>query len=449
VWNLVVANAADTRFAKNRDGDYVAYQVVGDGPIDVLVNRLTIFPVDLMWDEPRLAQFLNRLSSFCRHIWFDPRGTGASDGIAHRDVRLTESVVDDMVTVLDAVGVERAVLLGLNVPPALLFAATHPERTAALVLFNAMARIREADDYPEGMSDREIEAHSTRHAPGVPSPSVTSVEAVAPSLVDDARFRGWFDRAQRLTLTPKEAAWRLMGSYEVDVRDVLGSIRAPTLVIYRRGVRSAAQSRYLADQIHGAERVELDGDDVLAFTGNSSAVLDAIEEFLTGHHTPPPVDRVLATLLFTDLVESTQFAGRLGDRRWRELLESHDVVVREELDRFRGREIKFTGDGFLATFDGPARAIRCACAIRDALGALGLEVRAGLHTGEIELHGKDLAGIAVHIAQRVMTLAQPDQVLISRTVADLIAGSDIELFDLGEHDLKGVPGPWRLFSVDV
>jgi len=176
-------------------------------------------------------------------------------------------------------------------------------------------------------------------------------------------------------------------------------------------------------------------------------VLDAIEEFLTGQHAPPPVDRVLATLLFTDLVESTQLAGRLGDRRWRELLEGHDAAVHHELERFRGREVKFTGDGFLTTFDGPARAIRCACAIRDALGALGLEVRAGLHTGEIEVHGDDLAGIAVHIAQRVMTLAQPNQVLVSRTVADLVAGSDIDLLDVGEHDLKGVPGPWRLFSV--
>ncbi len=436
-----MAEVPETRFATNADGDHIAYQVIGDGPIDVLVNRLTIFPVDLMWDEPRLVSFLNRLSSFCRHIWFDPRGVGASDGLAHGDVRLLESISDDMVTVLDAVGVERAVLLGLNVPTGLLFAATHPERTSALVLFNATARFRAADDYPEGLSDDEIERRSRRRGPGG-----FSVEAVAPSMADDDRFRRWFDRAQRLTVEPGEAVWRF-GSYEIDVRDVLGSVRAPTLVVYRRGVPSAAQYRYVADHMAGAERVELEGDDMLPFFGDSAAVLDAIEEFLTGRHAPPPVDRVLATLLFTDVVESTQLAGRLGDRRWRELLVSHDAAVREELERFRGREVKFTGDGFLATFDGPARAIRCACAIRDALSALDLQVRSGLHTGEIELHGDDLAGIAVHVAQRVMTLAQPGEVLVSRTVADLIAGSDIELLDLGEHDLKGVPEPWRIFGV--
>jgi len=438
VWNLVVAEAPGTRFATNADGDHVAYQVVGDGPIDVLVNRPTVFPVDLMWDEPHVAHFLNRLSPFCRHMWFDPRGTGASDGIAHGDVRLLESVVDDMVTVLNAVGVRRAVLLGLSIPAGLLFAATHPERTHALVLVNAFARFRKAEDYPEGFPDEEIAGLLPRY-PGVP-------EVVAPSLVHDPRFRSWFERAARLTVSPNEAAWRRIGTLDTDVRGVLSAIRAPTLVVCRGGSRAAAGSRYLASHIDGAQYVEVPGEDSAPF---SSAALDTIETFLTGRHAPPPVDRVLATLLFTDLVESTRLAARLGDRRWRELLESHDAVVREELDRFRGREVKFTGDGFLTTFDGPARAIRCACAIRDALAALGLDVRAGLHTGEIERHGDDVAGIAVHIAQRVMASAEPGKVLVSRTVADLIAGSDIDLLDLGEHDLKGVPTPWRLFSVQT
>ena len=435
-WNSDVAEMPETRFAMNGDGDHVAYQVVGDGRIDVLVTRPTLYPVDLMWDEPHVVQFLNRLSSFCRHMWFDPRGTGASDGIAHEDVRLLETVVDDMVTVLNAAGVQRAVLLGLGIPAGLLFAATHPERTHALVLVNAFARFRKAEDYPEGFPDELIETLLPRY-PGVP-------EAVAPSLMDDVRFRRWFHRAARLNVSPNEAAWRRIGTVETDLRGVLDAIRAPTLVVCREGARATAGSRYLATHIEGAQYVEVPGEDSPPF---SSAALDPIETFLTGNHPPPPVDRVLATILFTDLVESTQLAGRLGDRRWRELLASHDAVVREELDRFRGREVKFTGDGFLATFDGPARAIRCACAIRDALDALGLEVRAGLHTGEIERHGDDLAGIAVHIAQRVMTHAGPRQILVSRTVADLIAGSDIDLLDRGEQELKGVSGTWRVFSV--
>ena len=434
---MVVA-VPETRYARNASGDHVAYQVVGDGPIDVLVSRPTLFPVDLMWDEPHVVHFLNRLTSFCRHLWFDPRGTGASDRIAHGDDRLLEGLVDDMVTVLDAAGVRRAVLLGLSIPAGLLFAATHPERTQALVLVNAFARFRKAEDYPEGFPEELIATLLPRY-PGVP-------EAAAPSLVDDLRFRRWFERAARLNVAPNEAAWRRIGTIETDLRGVLSAIRAPTLVVCRAGSMAAAGGRYLARHIDGAQYLEVPDEDTAPF---ASGALDPIESFLTGRHAPPPVDRVLATILFTDLVESTQLAGRLGDRRWRELLASHDAVVREELDRFRGREVQGTGDGFLATFDGPARAIRCACAIRDALDALGLEVRAGLHTGEIERHGDDLAGIAVHIAQRVMTHAGPGHVLVSRTVADLIAGSDIDLLDLGEQELKGVPGPWRLFSVQT
>jgi class 3 adenylate cyclase/pimeloyl-ACP methyl ester carboxylesterase len=443
-----VAQVPETYYATNADGDRVAYQVVGDGPVDVLVNRPTLFPVDLMWDEPRLVHFLHRLSSFCRHIWFDPRGTGASDGITHGDVRLLEGITDDMVTVLDAVGVRRAALLGLGVASGVLFAATHPDRTTALVLYNATARFRRADDYPDGLSDREIERR-LQVGPGVTNPGVASVEQIAPGLADDRRFRRWFDRAQRLTLGPHEAAWRLKGSYEIDVRDVLGAIQAPTLVVYRSSAERAALSRYLADHIEGAKRVELEGDDMFVFSGGSGGFLEATEEFLTGQKPRRSADRVLATLLFTDVVESTELLGRLGDRRWRELLVTHDALVREELDRFRGHEVKFTGDGFLSTFDGPARAVRCACAIRDALAALGLDLRAGLHTGEIEQHGDDLAGIAVHVAQRVMAQAQPGEVLVTRTVADLIGGSDIDLVDRGEHHLKGVTGAWRLFSVDA
>jgi class 3 adenylate cyclase len=422
-------------------GHQVAFQVIGDGPVDVLVGRPPLFPVDLMWDEPRLAHFLNRLSSFSRHIWFDARGTGASERIGHTEGRLAETVVEDMVTVVNEVGCERVVLLQLGgTALTLLFAATHPERTAALVAVNTSARIRWADDYPQGLSDDEVDRHAAYPAYG-------SVEGAAPSLVNDVRFRRWFDRAARLSCPPHDHLWRNRSALDTDLRATLGSVQAPTLVVSRRDILVAAQCRYLADHIAQAKWVELDGGDPLAWVGDAGAVLDAIEEFLTGHLPSPQADRVLATVLFTDIVDSTPQAARMGDRRWRELLATHDALISEELDRFRGAQIKSTGDGVLATFDGPARAIRCACAIRDALQSLGVEMRVGLHTGEIELRGDDIAGIAVHIAQRVQGLAQPGEVLVSRTVADLLAGSDIDFHDRGEHELKGLPRTWRLFSV--
>jgi pimeloyl-ACP methyl ester carboxylesterase len=379
-----VADVPETRYAKAAAGGHVAHQVVGSGAIDVLVVD-PMFPVDFIWDEPRFVYFLNRLSSFCRHIWFDQRGTGASDGITHADARLAESFVDDMVAVLDAVDVERVAVLDLaGLSVGLLFAATHPDRTTALVVFNGFARWRRAEDYLEGVADGEFDAQIRRAR----QPGATPVEIVAPSLADDARFRRWAERAWRLSTPPEERLWRVRNLFDGDLRDVLGSIRVPTLVINRRDrPTTAALTRFVADHIEGARYVELPGSDALPFVGDADAVLDAIEEFLTGHLAPPPVDRVLATILFTDLVNSTPKAAELGDRRWREVIATHDALVSEEVDRFRGRLVRFTGDGVLATFDGPARAIRCACAIRDSLQALGLEVRAGLHTGEIELLG--------------------------------------------------------------
>jgi class 3 adenylate cyclase len=389
---------------------------------------------------------LNRLSSFSRHFWFDPRGTGASDWIPHSEGRLLESLVDDMVAVLDQVGCERVALLGLGPPIGLLFAATHPERTTAVALVNASVRFRRADDYPQGISDEDIERLFERASDGGMSYRVSDY---APSLVDDTRFCRWFERAERLTTAPDDELWRARSTLDIDLREVLGSIRVPTLVVNRRDRRAAAQTRYIADHVAGAKYVEVAGADHLPFVGDSAAVLDAVEEFLTGHLAPPEIDRVLATVLFTDLVNSTPQAAELGDRRWRELLVTHDALVSEELERFRGRVVKFTGDGVLATFDGPARAIRCACAIRDAVEALGVEVRAGLHTGEIELRGDDVSGIAVHTAQRVSSLAGAGEVLVSRTVADLLAGSDFDFHERGEHELKGLPGSWRLFSVQA
>jgi class 3 adenylate cyclase len=434
----------ETRYAKTAAGGCVAYQVIGNGPIDVLVTQPNAFPVDLMWDEPRLTYFLNRLSSFSRHIWFDPRGTGASDGIPHEEGRLAESVLDDMSAVLDEVGCEHVAQLGLGVPSGLLFAATHPERTSAVVLVNATARLRRADDYPQGVSEEQLDQYLASDDFPFSGPEAS---LLAPSLVDDLRFQRWLARAWRLTCPPEDRRWRLRNIYDIDLRDALPAVRAPTLVVSRRDRRIAGQTRFIADQIEGARFVELAGADVLPFAGDADGVLDAIEEFLTGQLAPPRSDRVLATVLFTDLVDSTPRVARMGDRRWRELIVTHDALVEEELDRYRGRAVKFTGDGVLATFDGPARAIRCAFAIRDALEALGLEVRAGLHTGEIDLTGDDIAGIAVHTAQRVASLAGPGEVLVSRTVADLLAGSDFKFDDKGEYSLKGVPGIWQLFSV--
>jgi len=438
-----MVEAPETRYARSSDGSQIAYQVIGDGGVDVLVVSPSFIPIDLLWDEPRTVRFLQRLSSFARHIWFDFRGTGGSDGIAASEYRLLESWVEDMVAVADDAGCERVAVLqlgGAGMGP--LFAATRPERTAALVLVDTTARVRSAEDYPEGFSDDEFDAIV---AMGVEV--IFSVETQAPELADDAGFRRWYERAIRLAAAPDVRHRRFLAACNSDVRGVLGSVQTPTLVVGHQGPRSAAHRRYLADHIPGARLVELEGSANILPCIDPGPILDATEEFLTDHRGAPEPDRVLATVLFTDLVSSTPQVAEMGDRRWRNLIATHDALVRAELDRFRGREVRFDGDGVLATFDGPGRAIRCACAIRDALGALGLEVRAGLHTGEIEQNGNDIAGIAVHIGKRVSSLAGPGEVLVSRTVADLVAGSDIELRDKGEHELKGVTGTWRLYSV--
>jgi class 3 adenylate cyclase len=434
----------ETVYAKPGDG-WVGYQVVGAGPPDVLVTKPPFFPVDLMWDEPRLVRFLNGLSSFSRHIWFDIRGTGSSDAITPVEGRLLESHVDDMIAVFDDLGCEQVVVLGTLGGPALQFAATHPERTSALVLIDPTARIRRAEDYPEGLADEDIDALLAtvrdRYGSGV------ILAGSAPSVTGDARFSHWLARCERLSSSPQDAFWRLRAAFEVDVRHLLPAIRVPTLVVVHSGWRGREQGRYVAEHIDGARYVELAGDDFLFFVGDTEPLLDAIEEFVTGRLPAHDVDRVLATVMFTDVVGSTDQAAGVGDRRWLELLATHDDLTRTELERFRGREIQTTGDGFLAVFDGPGRAVRCACAIRDAVRSIGINVRGGVHTGEIELRGDDIGGIAVHIAQRVQALAQPDEVLVSRTVVDLVGGSGIDFDDQAEHELKGVPGSWRLFRV--
>jgi class 3 adenylate cyclase len=434
-----VAEVPETRFAQT-PGGRVAYRVVGDGPIDVLVTHSPFFPIDLMWDEPGLVRFLDRLSSFSRHVWFDPRGRGASDPVPHVEARIAESIVDDMLGLLDHLGWEQVAVVG-DMPPQILFAASHPERTKALVMLNAGARRQNPLPLlsPGELLDRMHRDWGTG----------ASLDRLAPSVAGNARLRRWLGRSQRLLCTADEWSWRLEAGLAMDMRPALPSVQAPTLFLYRQGLQhTAALARDDAQHVRGAQVVELPGEDFLFFVGDTGTMLDAIEEFLTGHLPARHSGRVLATVLFTDIVGSTEHAARLGDRRWRDLLATHDALVRAEVLRFRGGLVKTTGDGVLATFDGPGRAIRCSCAIRDSAKTIGIDVRAGLHTGEIELVGDDVAGIAVHIGARVLAHANGAEVLVSSTVKDLVAGSGINFIGRGEHELKGVPGAWRLFAVE-
>jgi len=431
-----------TRYADTAVGR-IAYQLVGDGTPDLLVLHPFLFPIDHMWDEPTLVRFLERLASFTCSIWFDPRGRGASDPLPHDEPRFAESIADDMLALLDSLGCERVAVLGLG-PHVALFAASHPERTRALIQvatnlsgwFGAVSQL--GDDGLEPAVLRLRQTWGTG----------ASLDVVGPSVADDDRLRRWLARCERLTCTADEAAWRLRATAKVDIRAVLPLVQVPTLVLHRRGDSpAAAQARNLAELIPGVGKIDVPGEDYLFFVGDTGPMLDAIEEFLTGALPAHRADRVLATVLYTDIVRSTEQLTRLGDRRWKELLLTHDELVRAEVERFRGRLVRSTGDGVLATFDGPGRAVRCACALRDALRPLGLDIRAGLHSGEIELRGDDVAGMAVHIGARVSALAGAGEVLVSRTVTDLVAGSGIEFEDRGEHELKGVPGTWHLYSV--
>jgi class 3 adenylate cyclase len=429
-----------TRYADTAVGR-IAYQIVGDGNPDLIVLHPLAFPIDHMWDEPTLVRFLERLASFTCSIWFDPRGRGASDPLPHEEGRFAESVTDDELALLDFLGCERVSVLGLG-PPATLFAASHPERTRALIQLSA------GRSSLSGMSqlgdDLEPTLLRVRRTWGTEA----SLDAVAPSVADDDRLRRWLARCQRLSCTPDEAVWRLRAITEVDLRAVVPLIQVPTLVLHRAADSpAAAEARQLAERIPGVRQRDVPGEDYLFFVGDTGPMLDAMEEFLTGALPAHRSDRVLATVLFTDIVSSTEQLAQLGDRRWKELLVTHDELLRAEVERFRGRLVRSTGDGVLATFDGPGRALRCACAIRDAVRPLGLDIRVGLHSGEIELRGDDVAGMAVHIGARVAALADAGEVLVSRTVTDLVAGSGIEFEDRGEHELKGVPGTWHLFSV--
>jgi class 3 adenylate cyclase len=435
----------ETRYA--RAGDvHIAYQVVGNGPIDLVYVPPQLQQVEHLWAEPRIAAFFERLARFSRLILFDRRGTGLSDPIA--STTTLEDQMEDVTAVLDAVGSEQAAFFAQSEGAAMaaLYAATHPERTRALVLYAGMARVTAAPGYewPGTPQERERRMRDIFAAWGTGE----RLALIAPSVAGDRPLRSWFARLERLSASPGQLRLLFDIAGETDVRDVLPSIAAPTLVLHRRDdpAIDVRHSRYAAAHIPGARYVELEGRDNLMIVGDSERILVELERFLTGTHTPPEPDRVLATVMFTDIVGSTETAARLGDRAWRELLARHDDVSRAQLAHYRGRAVKSLGDGFLATFDGPARAIRCALELRDAVRELGVELRAGLHTGECEAIGEDVGGLAVHIGARVGALAAPREVLVSNTVKDLVVGSGIDFADRGEHALKGVPGTWRLWA---
>lgn len=436
-----------TRYTTTKDGRAIAWSSVGDGPIDLLYVPQSISAMEHIWDHPGVADFFHRLSSFGRLIMYDRRGSGMSERL--ESPASLEEQIDDVHAVLDAAGSERAAMMALyeGGPMAMLFAATAPERVGALVLYATMARMSWAPGYEFAWrQDERLRAMPALGENWGRGDSWFSNWAVSHG--SDRRLLDWLGRLQRLAMDPNYSNKVFALNGELDVRPVLHAIQAPTLVLHRRGDTGfdTRHSQYLADHIPNARFKLLEGSDSLPFLGDTEAVLGEIEEFLTGSRAEREPDRILATVLFTDICRSTERAAEMGDTRWRSLLEAHDNAVREQLTRHRGRPVKSVGDGFLATFDGPARAIRAARAIGDEVRELGLEIRAGLHTGECEVIGDDVGGLAVHIAARVMGAADAGEVIVSNTVKDLVVGSELRFEDRGEHELRGVPGAWRLWA---
>jgi class 3 adenylate cyclase len=432
-----------------RSGDlHIAYQVTGDGPIDLVLAVGALTHLEAAWDEPLMAQYYERLSSFCRLIRFDQRGVGMSDPIPPSAPPTLEERVDDLLAVLDAAGCERPVLFGQaeGGPTVIMFAATDPGRTAGLVLYSTYACLLRSPSHPCGWPAEAVEeflaAMESRWGTG------SGLRLLAPSLAGGP-FRERWARFQRLTTSPGQFVAFIRMAMASDVRHVLPTVTVPTLVLHRRddAFIPADLSQELAQGIPRATYLQLPGADYFPFAGDTAALVGEIEEFVTGARRSSVGERVLSTVLFTDIAGSTALAAKMGDQAWKVLLDGHNDLVRRQLTRFRGNEVKTIGDGFLATFDGPARAIRCADAIREGARRLGLDIRAGVHTGEIELRGNDVAGIAVHIASRVASCAQPGQVLVSHAVPPLVVGAGIEFAEVGQRDLKGVPGDWTLFAV--
>jgi class 3 adenylate cyclase len=445
----MVLDVPQTRFAIGRDGAHIAYQVIGQGPRDLVYVPNWASPIDLMWDHPAFARFLQRLASFSRLIIFDKRGSGSSDHVPFDALATLEDWTDDVVAVMDTVGSERVALIGAMVgaPIAILFAATYPDRVSKLVLANASARALADNDYP-GLSPEQIPQRLEHFKSGWGTEAV--VELLAPTMGNDTEFRRWFAGFCRMGNPPTMATAVYRAQLLTDIRPILPVISAPTLVLQRDAVRggltTVLQAQYLAQHIAEARYVEIPGEDFLVCAGDTADMLDEIEAFVTGERPQAQAERVLATVLFTDIASSTELAAKLGDRSWREILERFRGVVRDQLNHFGGQEVNTRGDDFLATFDGPARAVRCAMRLTDAFGGPGLQVRAGVHTGEVELLGGDVGGMTVHIGARVSELAEPGETLVSRTVTDLVVGSGIQFQDRGDHELKGVPGVWKLFA---
>ena len=437
-----------TRYARSGEIS-IAYQVVGDKAFDLIWVPGWISNVEESWEVPEYAHFLRRLASFSRLILFDKRGTGLSDRVSNDRLPTLEQRMDDVRVVLDAIGSERSAVFGASEGGnlSILFAAAHPERVHALVLQAVYAKRLWSADYPWAptLEQRELDTQLIEREWA----GEMDVSRLAPSAAEDPALMRRITTFFRRSASPGAAAAVNRMNAQIDTRSVLPTIRVPTLVIQRAGDRevNVEEERWIAGQIPDAKYVELAGDDHLPWVGDSDLLLDEVEEFLTGIRRGPDPDRVLATVLFTDIVGSTERAAALGDRRWRDLLAAHHVAVRHQLERWQGQEIDTAGDGFMASFDGPARAIGCACAIRDEAPTLGVEIRAGLHTGECERIGEKLAGLAVHTGARVAALAGPSEVLVSRTVKDLVAGSGVEFEGRGAHSLKGVPGDWEVFSV--
>jgi len=432
-----------TQYAKSGDV-HIAYQAFGEGPINLVLVPGFVSNVEHYWDEPDLARFLNHLGGYARVVTFDKRGTGMSDRVA--ELPGLDQRMDDLRAVMDAAGMEQAALLGISegAPLCVLFAATYPDRCRALALYGSFSRFSYWFPTEEALAAFFSYVEQAWGTGG-------SVQRFAPSRVNDATFQRWWGRNERLGASPAAVTALMRMNSQIDISGILSAVRVPTLVIHRTGDKtvSVEGGREMAARIPGARLIEIPGVDHIFYVGeNADEISDAIEEFLTGSRGPVPVDRVLATVLFTDIVGSTEKAAALGDQRWRDILDKHNATIRRNLVRFRGREVKVTGDGFLATFDGPARGVRCACAIADEIKTLGIEVRAGLHTGECETIGDDVGGIAVHIGARVAALAGASEVLVSSTVKDLVAGSGLRFGESGVHALKGIPGEWRIFVAE-
>jgi class 3 adenylate cyclase len=446
----VVTSITRTRYARSGDAD-IAFQVLGDGPADLLLFTGVRIPIDSMDEEPSMARFQRQLASFVRLIRFDQRGEGLSERVAPTDLPTLEQRAADAIAVLDAAASPRAAVLApwLSCHVGVVLAALHPDRVSGLVIVNGSARVKRGPDYPIGMPEDWLQILHQIPKSDALEHGVDVLKTIAPSVSDDPSFREWFDRAGNLACTPAVARALLTAGFESDVRDVLTEVHVPTFVIQRKDTRFGVEGgRFIAEHIAGARLVELPGADTLYWVGDTRPLIDEIEEFLTGTRGAAAAEWMLATVLFTDIVGSTDRAASLGDERWRDLLDRHDQKVRAEVQRFSGREVNTVGDGFVATFDSPRHAIECAKAIRQSLGSMGIVVRSGLHTGEIELRGDDVAGLAVHIGARVSSLAGADEIWTSSTIRDLVAGSDVDFEERGDHELKGVPGTWHLYSVN-